>query len=144
MRAGAVITRARRARREERGASSVEMVVIAPVLILVAMLIVAMGRWVSTEGRVQAAARDAARAASFERSASAASEASSRALASSDVADKDCASTTNTSGFARGGRVEVTVRCRVPLSDLGLAGLPGIATIEGSGTAPVDTWRGTR
>ena len=52
-----------RRRHSEQGTMSVEMVILAPVLLLVVMLAVAGGRLVSAEGRVQAASRDAARAA---------------------------------------------------------------------------------
>ena len=48
----------------ERGSMSVEMIVLVPVLLLIVMIAVAGGRLVSAEGMVQAAARDAARAAS--------------------------------------------------------------------------------
>ncbi|MDU0349015.1 TadE/TadG family type IV pilus assembly protein [Actinomyces sp. MRS3W] len=128
----------------ERGTMSVEMVVIAPVLLMVVMLVVAAGRWVSAEGMAQAAARDAARAASMERSVGAAARAASASLAAADTANAACTSATDVSGFSRGGSVEVTVSCEVRLADLGLVFLPGTTTVSSNSVSPVDTWRGTR
>ena len=47
----------------ERGSMSVEMIVLVPVLLMVVLIAVAGGRYVSAEGMTRAAARDAARAA---------------------------------------------------------------------------------
>lgn len=131
-------------RRGERGTMSVEMVVIAPALLMIVMLVVAAGRWVSAEGMSQAAARDAARAASIERSAGMAASAAAASLAAADTANAECSSATDVSDFSRGGTVKVTVSCRVRLADLGLVFLPGTTTVTSSSISPVDTWRGTR
>ena len=128
----------------ERGSMSVEMIVLVPVLLLIVMIAVAGGRLVSAEGMVQAAARDAARAASIERSAGEADAAARRSLAAADTADAQCSGGVDVGGFGRGGTVTATVSCRVELSDLGLVFLPGATTVTASFTAPVDTWRGTR
>ena len=64
----------------ERGTMSIEMVVLVPVLLLITMVAVAGGRIVSAQGMVEAASRDAARAASMERSVGAASTAANRSL----------------------------------------------------------------
>ena len=128
----------------ERGSMSVEMIVLVPVLLLIVMIAVAGGRLVSAEGMVQAAARDAARAASIERSAGEADAAARRSLAAADTADAQCSGGVDVGGFGRGGTVTATVSCRVELSDLGLVFLPGATTVTASSTAPVDTWRGTR
>ena len=122
---------------------SVEMVVLAPVLLMVVLIAVAGGRYVSAEGMTQAAARDAARAASMERSAATARAAADDALDAAQTASGDCSATTSTASFRRGGSVDVEVRCRVGLSDLGLVFLPGATTISARATAPVDTLRGT-
>ena len=108
------------------------------------MIAVAGGRLVSAEGMVQAAARDAARAASIERSAGEADAAARRSLAAADTANARCSGGVDVGGFGRGGTVTATVSCRVELSDLGLVFLPGATTVTASSTAPVDTWRGTR
>ena len=126
----------------ERGSMSVEMIVLVPVLLLIVMIAVAGGRLVSAEGMVQAAARDAARAASIERSAGEADAAARRSLAAADTANAQCSGGVDVGGFGRGGTVTATGR--VELSDLGLVFLPGATTVTASSTAPVDTWRGTR
>ena len=45
---------------------AVEVVILAPVLLMFVMLVVAGGRYVSVQGDIEAAARDAARAASLQ------------------------------------------------------------------------------
>ena len=50
-------------RRDERGSMAVEVVILAPVLLMFVMLVVAGGRYVGVQGDIEAAARDAARAA---------------------------------------------------------------------------------
>ena len=118
----------------ERGTMSIEMVVLVPVLLLITMVAVAGGRIVSAQGMVEAASRDAARAASMERSVGAASTA----------ANASCSAGVDVGGFRRGGAVTVSVSCRVKLSDLGLVFLPGTTVVKAESSAPVDQWRGTR
>lgn len=139
-----LLVRLRDAWRLDRGTMSIEMIVLVPVLLLIVMIAVAGGRLVSAEGMVAAAARDAARAASMERSAGAARVAANESLAAADTAEADCATTINSADFGRGGAVSVTVSCQVGLADLGLVLLPGSTTVSAQSTAPVDTWRGTR
>ncbi|WP_200829752.1 TadE/TadG family type IV pilus assembly protein, partial [Cellulomonas algicola] len=57
----------RTARGDDRGSMAVEVVVLIPVLLLVALLVVAAGRYASAEGEAEAIARDAVRAATLER-----------------------------------------------------------------------------
>lgn len=127
----------------ERGSMSVEMIVLVPVLLMVVLIAVAGGRYVSAEGMTRAAARDAARAASLERSSSAAAAAASAALARAQTASADCTAATSTADFRAGGSVTVRVSCRVELADLGLVLLPGATTITAEASSPVDTMRGT-
>ena len=124
----------------ERGTMSIEVVVLVPVLLLITMVAVAGGRIVSAQGMVEAASRDAARAASMERSVGAASAAANRSLAQADTARANCSAGVDVGGFRRGGAVS----CRVKLSDLGLVFLPGATVVRAESSAPVDQWRGTR
>lgn len=128
----------------ERGTMSIEMVVLVPVLLLITMVAVAGGRIVSAQGMVEAASRDAARAASMERSVGAASTAANRSLSQADTANASCSAGVDVGGFRRGGAVTVSVSCRVKLSDLGLVFLPGTTVVKAESSAPVDQWRGTR
>ncbi len=128
----------------ERGTMSIEMVVLVPVLLLITMVAVAGGRIVSAQGMVEAASRDAARAASMERSVGAASTAANQSLSQADTANASCSAGIDVGGFRRGGAVTVSVSCRVKLSDLGLVFLPGTTVVKAESSAPVDQWRGTR
>ena len=128
----------------ERGTMSIEMVVLVPVLLLITMVAVAGGRIVSAQGMVEAASRDAARAASMERSVGAASTAANRSLSQADTANASCSAGVDVGGFRRGGAVTVSVSCRVKLSDLGLVFLPGTTVVKAESSARVDQWRGTR
>ena len=93
---------------------------------------------------VEAASRDAARAASMERSVGAASAAANRSLAQADTSRASCSAGVDVGGFRQGGAVRVAVSCRVKLSDLGLVFLPGATVVRAESSAPVDQWRGTR
>lgn len=128
----------------ERGTMSIEVVILVPVLLLITMVAVAGGRIVSAQGMVEAASRDAARAASMERSVGAASTAANQSLSQADTANASCSAGVDVGGFRRGGAVTVSVSCRVKLSDLGLVFLPGTTVVKAESSAPVDQWRGTR
>ena len=136
--------RAMEAAASERGTMSIEMVVLIPVLLLITMVAVAGGRIVSAQGMVEAASRDAARAASMERSVGAANTAANQSLSRADTANANCSAGVDVGGFRRGGAVTVSVSCRVKLSDLGLVFLPGTTVVKAESSAPVDQWRGTR
>ena len=128
----------------ERGTMSIEVVVLVPVLLLITMVAVAGGRIVSAQGMVEAASRDAARAASMERSVGAANTAANQSLSRADTANANCSAGVDVGGFRRGGTVRVSVSCHVKLSDLGLIFLPGTTVVRAESSAPVDQWRGTR
>ncbi|MFD9630302.1 TadE family protein, partial [Streptomyces violascens] len=68
----ALIRRAGRTARDDRGSYSVETAVLAPVIIALLLLMIAFGRVVDADGAVDSAARAAARAASLERDAASA------------------------------------------------------------------------
>ncbi|TQL01860.1 TadE/TadG family type IV pilus assembly protein [Cellulomonas sp. SLBN-39] len=128
---------------DDRGSMAVEVVVLVPLLLLLALLVVAFGRYVSAEGEVQAMARDAVRAATLERSGDAALAAARATAAAVEPGSLRCAPARLDGLFVAGGQVTVEVSCEVSFSDLGLVGLPGTATVTGTSTAPLDTWRRT-
>lgn len=133
--------------RTDRGTTSIELVLVAPVFLAVLFLMVGLGRIVEAEGRVQGAARDAARAASIARSADSATDAARRA-ATTNLAERgvSCVSfelAVDTASFRPGGQVHVTVACKADLSGLGLSGLPGSKTLRADATAPLERYRGT-
>ncbi|MDQ2689321.1 MAG: pilus assembly protein [Chloroflexota bacterium] len=129
--------------RSERGSMSVEVVLTVPILVMFTLLVLAGGRYVAVKADIDAAARDAARAASFERSESAARAAAAEAANSSDVDDSfsSCAVASITGNFEAGGVVNVRVRCTVSNDGLGLVGLTGSRNFEATSSAPIDQFR---
>jgi Flp pilus assembly protein TadG len=135
--------------RRERGNAALELIILAPVIILMICMMIAAGRLAIAHGSVSAAARDAARQASIERSPQAAQAAAFSSAASTLAAENlNCTPSIslNTSQFARPvgqpAVVSATVRCRVSLSDLILPGLPGSVMLHATFTSPLDPYRG--
>ncbi|MEU4111065.1 TadE/TadG family type IV pilus assembly protein [Streptomyces sp. NPDC027717] len=135
--------------RDDRGALSLEAVILFPVLILVLLLVIAFGRIGSAGNAVDTAARNAARAASLERTGGAASSAGSQ-MARSVLGQQglQCTSTSisvSTGGFSaqigEPASTTATVTCVVRLSDIGLPGLPGSKTLTSSFTSSIDSYR---
>jgi Flp pilus assembly protein TadG len=134
---------------DDRGSTSVEIAILVPVIVLVGMLVVAAGRINSAQQAVDHAAATAAREASLARAptsaASAARDTANRVLAQRDLACATTSVTVDTSGLAARpgtlGLVRATVRCSVPLSDLGVPGLPGSKTLTATMASPVDPFR---
>jgi Flp pilus assembly protein TadG len=123
---------------------AVEIVLLTPVLLMFIYLIVAGGRYVAVQGEVEATARDAARAASFERSLGAAQSAAASITRSSLDGDLACSGLSYAgTSFVAGGQVSVTLQCRVDWDDLGLIGLPGSVAVDGTSIAPLDQYRRT-
>jgi len=138
--------------RTDAGSATVELVLAAPVLVVFLLFMVFAGRIVVAMGEVEAAARDAARAASLSRSAQAGHLAAERAAAADLfgnrlVACEHIAVDIDTTGFqprqTAAGVVAVNVRCQIRVSDLTLLGLRGSHVVERRATAPVDAFRGT-
>ena len=96
-----------RSRRAERGSVAVEMIVIAPLLILVLLFVLFCGRLAHARLRLDDAAHQAARAATLTRDPSAASAAASAAAGGALLASgASCTThsvTVNTSAFRPGG-----------------------------------------
>lgn len=127
----------------ERGSMSVEVVLLMPILVMFTLLVVAGGRYVSVRGDVDAAARDAARAASFERNYADANASASQVATSALGGFSNCAVEDIGGDFVAGGEVDVTLNCEVTNSGLGLIGLGGTWSVSGTGSAPLDTYRRT-
>lgn len=131
----------------DRGTTAIELVLVAPVFLAALLLVVGLGRIVEAEGRVEGAARDAARAASLARTAAAATDAA-RDAATANLTERgvSCAGfavAVDTGDFRPGGVARVTVSCTADLSGLGLAGLPGSRTLRAAAAAPLEQYRGT-
>ena len=139
----------RRPERDDRGSTTLELVVWAPGLLLIIGLLIVAGRVNNANAAVEQAATDAARTASSARTAAGARD-MAQASAEKTLAAQglQCTTTTivvDTSGFAtRPGQVATvtaTVTCPVRLSDLAVPGLPGTRTVSHSATSSIDTFR---
>jgi Flp pilus assembly protein TadG len=139
-----VADRGRRIRGED-GQAIAELVIVAPVLLLVIVLMVALGRVDSAQGDVESAARAGVQAAVVQADAGAAQTQASSAVTSTLVgAGLTCPSpqiTTNTSNFVAGGSVSVTVTCVTSLADVSVPGVPGSKTLTATSVAHIDQFR---
>lgn len=133
----------------EAGSASLEIVVLAPALLLFVFLVIFAGRWALAQQAVQAAASEAARAASIARSAGEAGPTATTAAAASLTNQKvRCATqsvSVDTTGFGvpvgTPASVTATVTCVVDMSDLAAPGVPGSRTLTSTMTSPLDTFR---
>jgi Flp pilus assembly protein TadG len=132
---------------DQRGSLALELVVLTPVLVLTLWLVGALTlRAMVAHAQTDNAARDAARAASLERSAAAAQHAAAQTAANSlQRARRTCQAihvTADTRRFRPGGAVQVTVRCTIRLDDLGLGFLPHHPATSATYVVPIDVYRG--
>ena len=134
---------------DERGSAAIEAAIGVPAFALLVGLIIFGGRTATAHQALQAAAADAARSASLARDpATAREDARQAATASITNQDVHCSSVAvdvETSDFNKQpgvpGSVQVTLSCRLDLSDLALPGVPGTKVLEASMNSPIDTWR---
>ena len=137
--------RARRAVDRDRGSMTTEFVVLAPIVIVIVLLVVGLGRYAHGKQLVEQAAAAAARAASLTTSSAQAQTRAARAAAGSlSDAGLSCTGITadvDTGSFRPGGVVTVTITCTADLSGLALSGLPGTATVTATGRAPLEAHR---
>ncbi len=134
-----------RRRHRECGTAAVEFVFVAPILIVVFLLIVGLGRMAHARQQVEGVAADAARAASLERNTSL-SKSAGMASAKSALADAGLACTSldvnvDISDYRPGGAVTATVTCVAQLGDVTLSGLPGKRTFVARSSVPIETYR---
>ncbi|UQW99141.1 TadE/TadG family type IV pilus assembly protein [Streptomyces sp. RerS4] len=133
----------------DRGSETIAAAIVTPLLLMLLCLAIAGGRIVTSGAKIDAAAEDAARAASISRTHSGAqSEAAAAAARSLDDQGIRCAEAStqvDASGLAvpvgQVGTVTVTITCTVALSDLLLPGVPGHKTLTSRFTSVVDAYR---
>ena len=138
-----------RAGRADQGNASLELVILAPILLALLSLVIAAGRTTVAQGSVDAAAHDAARQASIAltpASAQTAGLVSARAAILQDGLDCSPVVEIDTSQFTslpvgQPAAVTAVVSCAVPLASLALPGLPGTARLSARFTSPLDTYR---
>lgn len=148
------ITRARRVAglaQDDRGVAALELMVLAPVILMLICLAIAAGRTSIAQGAVDAAARAAARQASIAPNYGAAVQAAYHGAAAALHADGlDCQRPTvqlpgleaafNTPVGVQ-APVRATVICDVPLSDLTVPGMPFSLKLTATFTSPLDPFR---
>ncbi|MCK2221274.1 pilus assembly protein [Actinomadura sp. ATCC 31491] len=123
----------------ERGSMAVETVMLAPVFLLFLMFLAGAGVLVESQGRVNGAARDAARAASVQRTFDEA-EGAAEAIATGTLTGP-CGSpqvSLDGSRWQEGGRVEAVVTCRL---DLGFLGFGATKELTGTAVVPLEQFR---
>ncbi|MGC4818671.1 TadE/TadG family type IV pilus assembly protein [Micromonospora sp. DT63] len=147
----------------ERGSVSIEVAVLAPAFIALMVLAGVAGRSAVAAEALDAAAHDAARAASISRNpANAREEAREAAQQQLDWRGLNCTGTPTVtfsgtvggavtsfdrayrSALGQDATVTVTVACRVSFRDLRLSAVPGMPSenrIEASFTSPLDRYR---
>jgi Flp pilus assembly protein TadG len=129
----------------DRGSSTAELVILTPVVIVVLLLVVALGRYAHGKQLVEQAASAAARAASMSATAVQARDrgaaAAAAALGDAGVSCASMNTAVDAADFRPGGTVRVTLTCTADLSGLALAGVPGSVTLTATGRAPLETYR---
>ena len=127
-------------RGRDAGVSSVEVVLMTPLIVMLMLFIVALGVMVNVRSEVEGAARDAARAGSLQGSGQdAAVQAQNAAYA--DLGTRCQGSATVTSAYVPptgngGGYYKVTVACTVDMSGFGMFGAH--QTFSQTFAAPID------
>jgi hypothetical protein len=129
----------RRAR--DAGVSSVEVVLMAPLIVMLILFIVALGVMVNVRSQVEGAARDAARAGSLQGSGQDAAV-QAQSAADADLGSQCQGSAAVTSAYVPptagggGGYYKVTVACTVDMSGFGMFGAH--QTFTDTFAAPID------
>ena len=135
--------------RDERGSAAIEAAIGVPAFALFVGLIIFGGRTATTHEALQSAAADAARSASLARDAdvarAAAREAATASITNQQIGCSAINVDVDTTDFSKQpgvpGSVNVTVSCRLDLSDLAVPGVPGSQVLQATMSSPLDTWR---
>ena len=127
---------------------ALEMVILAPILLILFMFLLACGRYFQTSSLLENAARDGARSASQARSLADAQtrvdQAVSRTMDQAVESCKSSAGGTITTAFTAGTPLSVEVTCTIDYRDLGLLGIGGDTTITKKFSSSLDPYRGIR
>jgi len=126
----------------QRGGAAVELVLATPLIVVLLLFVVFLGRITTTKAELQDAAHSAARAASLARTpadaVTAARQMADAALGSRHLTCSPLAVAVDTATFRPGGEVVVTVTCTVDLGDLGALHVPSSQTFSTRLTEPID------
>ena len=134
-----------RSRRDDRGVTAVEFVLIVPVLIVAMLFVVGLGRMAHARHQVEAAAADAARSASLERNTELAARngetAAARTIGEMGLSCEQLRVNVDVSSYEPGGVVRAEVVCKARLADVSIAGFPGGKTFTASAAVPIENYR---
>ena len=135
----------------DRGSVTTELVLITPLVLLLMQFLVFSGRFVDARSDVVSASRDAARAASIQRTEGAAVAAARDAVevalagegircAPAPIVDVGFTGP-NAGGFVPGNFVHVEVTCGVRLADLAWLNIPGTRSSTVEAVEVIDVFR---
>ncbi|MEU8732976.1 TadE/TadG family type IV pilus assembly protein [Streptomyces tendae] len=128
---------------DDRGLSTIEVVILAPVMILFILVLVAFGQLVDGRGALDGAARDAARAGSIQKDHGTAIAEAKRAAEANlaDVCSGPVSVVQKSAGFEPDTLFTVEVSCEVRgLASIGL-NIP--TTLSATFSSPLDPYRRT-
>ena len=128
------------------GSITAEMVVLTPLVVLLALFVVAFGRLELASSQLDDAVRAAAQAAviwpTTQQAQQAAAETASFTLNRDGITCSPYDVETDSSNWHTGGSVSITLTCTVSLSQVAIPGLPGSHSITAHATAPIESFRG--
>lgn len=138
----------RRRCRGQQGTAAIELVVFAvPLISIMLAYTVVLGRFVMARMDVDGAARNAARAASIQRTAAEATRAArdvvASTLSSAGLACRGLHVAVDTAQFRPHGQVVVALSCDVDLSDVNILHLPAFRVVTSRFVSPIDVYRST-
>ena len=138
-----ITSRVRQAEAGDRGLSTIEVVILAPVMILFILVLVAFGQLVDGRGALDGAARDAARAGSIQKDHGTAIAEAKRAAEANlaDVCSGPVSVVQKSAGFEPDTLFTVEVSCEV--RGLAMIGLDLPTTLTASFSSPLDPYRRT-
>jgi Flp pilus assembly protein TadG len=128
---------------DDRGLSTIEVVILAPVMILFILVLVAFGQLVDGRGALDGAARDAARAGSIQKDHGTAIAEAKKAAESNlaDVCSGPVSVVQKSAGFEPDTLFTVEVSCEV--RGLASIGLDIPTTLSATFSSPLDPYRRT-
>ncbi|MFG3319903.1 TadE/TadG family type IV pilus assembly protein [Streptomyces sp. NPDC048171] len=137
------ITKSRRRPATDEGLSTIEVVILAPVMILFILVLVAFGQLVDGRGALDGAARDAARAGSIQKDHGTAIAEARKAAESNltDVCSGPVSVVQKSAGFEPDTLFTVEVSCEV--RGLASIGLNVPTTLSATFSSPLDPYRRT-
>jgi Flp pilus assembly protein TadG len=138
--------------RDDRGSVTLELVVLAPALLVLLVMAIVAGRYEIASGAVENASAAAARAASLARTPGQAQQdahtAAAASLAQQRLHCADVTVTIDTTGFqarpapgGQPGQVTATLTCQLDLAAVSVPGMPGTETIRSHTASVIDLYR---